>query len=400
MKPMNGCALFGAYRALAWVRDAVIVQHSVVGCNWGTLAMAQSRLYDIRQASTVIYEDDVIYGGCGLVTQALREIDALYPDCSTAFVISGCVPNMIGDDVQAAVAEYTGRKQIVCVSAPGYAGSESKGMERALLQLASLCRPCERTTAPSINIFGVTAADPYALNDLQILRGLLASKIKINCAVQDCCAAELARLPAAHLNIVFGGGVQLAQKLQQDYGTPYVELAYPYGVQGMLDFLQILERELTVDLAAVRNNIIEESKALVRKTAVLLPALYGLPAALAGSGAQLEGMRRFVQRELGMEPVICVDADREEQNALARQLAYSDAVLLFGSSLEKALAEKYQLPLVRYAYPVFDEYILGRQGLLGVQGTALLLEKIINGALQQNYKSEGLFSGLRRELGR
>lgn len=399
MKPMNGCALFGAYRALAGVRDAVIVQHSVVGCNWGTLAMAQSRLYDIRQASTVIYEDDVIYGGCGLVTQALREIDALYPDCSMAFIISGCVPNMIGDDVQAAAAEYTGTKQIVCVSAPGYAGSEGKGMERALLQLASLCRPCERTAAPSINILGVTAADPYALNDLEILRELLATKIKINCAVQNCCAAELARLPAAHLNIVFGG-VQLAQKLQRDYGTPYVELPYPYGVQGMLDFLQILERELPVDLAAVRTNIIEESKTLVRKAAALLPALYGLPAALTGSGAQLEGMRCFVQRELGMEPVICVDADREEQNVLARQLADSDAVLLLGSSLEKALAEKYKLPLVRYAYPVFDEYILGRQGLLGVQGTALLLEKIINGALQQNYKSEGLFSGLRRELSR
>lgn len=400
MKPMNGCALFGAYRALAGIRDAVIVQHSVVGCNWGTLAMAQSRLYDIRQASTVIYENDVISGGEGLAAQALQELDALYPDCGAVFIISGCVPNMIGDDVQAAAAAYAGNKRVLYIDAPGYAGGESKGMEQALLRLASFCRPCAQTAAPSVNLLGVTAADPYAVNDVQILKEILGDKLLINCALQDCCTADIERLPAAHLNIVFGGGLQLAQRLRQDYGVPYVEWPYPYGVQGMLDFLHNLERELQVDLADARANIMEESKALVRKAAVLLPAFYGLPVAIAGSGARLEGLRRFVQRELGMEPVICVDADKEEQNALARQLADSDAVLLFGSSLEKELAAKYDMPLVRYAYPVFDEFVLGRQGLVGVQGTALLLEKIINAALRQDYKREGLFSRLRRELAR
>lgn len=31
MKPLSSCALFGAARALAGVRDALVLQHSVVG---------------------------------------------------------------------------------------------------------------------------------------------------------------------------------------------------------------------------------------------------------------------------------------------------------------------------------------------------------------------------------
>lgn len=36
MKPLSSCALFGAVRALAGIKDALILQHSVVGCQWGS----------------------------------------------------------------------------------------------------------------------------------------------------------------------------------------------------------------------------------------------------------------------------------------------------------------------------------------------------------------------------
>ena len=38
MKPMSGCALIGAARALSGIRDGAVLQHSVVGCHWGSLA--------------------------------------------------------------------------------------------------------------------------------------------------------------------------------------------------------------------------------------------------------------------------------------------------------------------------------------------------------------------------
>ena len=39
MKPLSSCALFGAVRALGGIKDALILQHSVVGCQWGSLKM-------------------------------------------------------------------------------------------------------------------------------------------------------------------------------------------------------------------------------------------------------------------------------------------------------------------------------------------------------------------------
>ena len=55
MKPLSSCALFGAVRALAGIKDALILQHSVVGCQWGSLTFRYAgKTYDVRQAADVI----------------------------------------------------------------------------------------------------------------------------------------------------------------------------------------------------------------------------------------------------------------------------------------------------------------------------------------------------------
>lgn len=100
MKVLSSCALFGATRALSGIKDALVMQHSVVGCQWGTLSFRyRNHPYGICQASTVIYDDDIIRGGERQLRNALKEAVKLYKNCKMIFVISGCVPNMIGDDV-------------------------------------------------------------------------------------------------------------------------------------------------------------------------------------------------------------------------------------------------------------------------------------------------------------
>ena len=50
-------------RALAGIKDALILQHSVVGCQWGSLTFRYAgKPYDVRQASDVIYDEDVVNG--------------------------------------------------------------------------------------------------------------------------------------------------------------------------------------------------------------------------------------------------------------------------------------------------------------------------------------------------
>lgn len=84
-----------------------------------------------------------------------------------------------------------------------------------------------------------------------------------------------------------------------------------------------------------------------------------MPAALLASGPRADGLRRFLEQELGME-VVCF-AHREELSDLDdfyRELRGSEAALLFGSSFEQDGADELEIPLIRVDYPVFDEVCL------------------------------------------
>ncbi|OUO34104.1 hypothetical protein [Flavonifractor sp. An306] len=39
MKPASGCRLFGAYQALGGIQDGIVLLHSVVGCNFGSMSL-------------------------------------------------------------------------------------------------------------------------------------------------------------------------------------------------------------------------------------------------------------------------------------------------------------------------------------------------------------------------
>lgn len=58
--------------------------------------------------------------------------------------------------------------------------------------------------------------DPYADNDLAELKKFLGSKVRVNCALQDCSLRDIAAMPQAELNICFGYGELLAQKMQEN----------------------------------------------------------------------------------------------------------------------------------------------------------------------------------------
>ena len=399
MKPLSSCALFGAVRALSGIRDALILQHSVVGCQWGSLAFRYAgKPYNVRQASSVIYNEDVVNGGEKVLRKALQEAEQFFPQCGAVFVVSGCVPNMIGDDVEGVLASCESRQRLLSVKAPGYVGSIDSGVEAAYLSLLPLLqKPVQRLSA-SINILGVMNDDCYADNDLMELKKFLGSKVTVNCTLQDCSLAELAALPQAQLNICFGYGEALAKKMQERFGVPYIKCAYPYGVAGMQGFLRQLEQELAVDFTVELAELEAAAQRLAYRCADYLTNLYQLPVAVAADKAHLAGMQNFLTDELGMRVVLAEDTAGFTLDAMEQAVKDKKPVLLCGSSFLRAVAEERQLPLLRFVYPLFDQICLTDNTLLGARGAAFIIEQLVNGALQQNYKPDGLYSGLREGI--
>lgn len=398
MKALTSCALFGATRVFAGISDALVLQHSVAGCNYGTLSFRYpSRMGNVRQASTIVYEENVIRGGAEILAKGLREADELYDNIKTVFVISGCVPNMIGDDVEGVIANNPISKQVVHVNAPGYGGTMEDGAEAALLTLASLVKPFEKSKKPSVNIFGIFPDDPEAMGDILNIAEVFGNKVAINFNTCSSSMSDVESLSVAHLNVCLNSGEDLAKALHRKFGTEYICCDYPYGINGMVEFLSLVGHKLGVDFTDEIEKLNSQGIELARRAVDYLENIYQLPAMLVVDKVRFSGLKRFLSEELGMYIGFAKTNDQTDVNEVKQELEKSVPALICASSFVGDLAREYSIPLIRITYPVIDEVSINYTGFLGARGTANFIEKIINASLQMEYKKNSLFPEIRKE---
>ena len=228
-----------------------------------------------------------------------------------------------------------------------------------------------------MNILGIGADDPRCASDLEALEELFGGKARICTAFSKTDLAGVRRAPGADLNLVFGYGVELAKDMEKRFGIPYVCLDYPYGLTGARQLWKVLETRFGLNFdaeeAAFQARTAEGAKGIYS----YLQALYGLPAAVVGSGARAAGLARFLSAELGMEIEVC--AKREALQDIEEtydEVRRSEAAFLFGSSFEQELADELEIPLLRFDFPVFDRICLTKRPYIGAEGTLCLLEDL------------------------
>lgn len=395
MKPSLGCKLLGAQQALTGIHDAVVLLHSVVGCSFGSMAFhfAACHMTDVRQTCTVISDSDVVFSGEDSVHRALENIAQLYAPAAV-FLVTGCVSDIIQDNIQSVSSDFQARSGIptLPVEAAGYRGDLTDGFEEALAALAQEMEPQPPAAVPTVNLIGFGADDPRLHADLAALRALLADKVQLGTVFADCTMADIRRAPGASLNLVFGRGVQLAQEMERRFGTPYACLDYPCGLTGAKALWHCLEQHFGLDFTAEAEAFAQQTGQRAASAFGYLQALYGIPAAVIATGARARGLRAFLSRELGMEvEVICQREDTRDTEALWDQVRQSEAAVLFGSSFEQELADEMGLPLVRCDYPVFDRVCLTDRPFIGPEGTLCLIEDILNEAMHAKTRKGALY---------
>ena len=97
----------------------------------------------------------------------------------------------------------------------------------------------------------------------------------------------------------------------------------PMALRGVKEVYSALGRHLEVEYQTECQEIERSAAEGASKVYPYLQALYGMPAAVIGSGGRADGMRRFLEQELGME-VVCFCRreelrDLEDFFMLARQ---------------------------------------------------------------------------------
>ena len=385
MKTAYGCKLFGAHQALAGIKDAVILFHSVVGCNYGTMLfhLSPCNQTDVRQTSTIINDSDIVFGGEASLLRALNNVRELYAPAAV-FVVTGCVSDMIQDDVRSVSRDFereTGLRTIV-VEAAGYRGGVSDGFEGALSCLFDEIRPpvgAKEAGAPVVNLIGPGADDRRVSDDAAAIEALLGGKARVGCCFADCTLEEVRASASADLNIVFGRGERFARRMRERFGVPFETLDFPYGYTGALALWDALSARFGLDFEEEKERYKAFIRTRLQSVYTFMETLYGIPVAVVGEGSRARGLARFLAQEIGMEAeVVAAREEIADMDDCFRRLRESEAAILFGSSFEQEIADEMGVPLVRFDYPVFDRFCLTNRPYAGPLGEICLIEDMFN----------------------
>lgn len=422
--PRYSCALGGAYTSVLSIYGAVPILHSGAGCGLGQLFgqhYAGGQNTGGPQGTTsspcsCLVEEHVVFGG----EQKLRDliqstIEIMAGDLFV--VLSGCVPSLIGDDVDAVVQEFKDKASIIHVKSAGFTGNSYHGYHLffdAVIDQLLTELPKEKGT---VNLWGIVPSQhPFWKGNLLTIKGLLEKiGIKANIIFSDRNGLEaLKKIPAAEYNLVFSpwAGVPIAEKLKQKFGTPFeVFPSVPFGPKDSSEFLSRAGELLGVSKSLV-DAVIEEEEFYAYRfieyagdlICVLLPhVFYGV---VADSGTAI-GLIRYGSNELGWNPEVVIVTDeppeenREEiikhlteglESAIKPEIYFeTDAhiirLILKKHSLQLLLAsslEKYnprgEAIYLSVSFPIYDRLILDRTYAGYRGGLALIEDLAVNNA--------------------
>jgi nitrogenase molybdenum-iron protein beta chain len=417
--PKYSCALGGAYGTVLGVYGLVPLLHSGLGCGLGQLF---GQLYAGGQnaggpfggtstPTTGLVEEHVIFGGEEKLRKLIKSsIEVMKGDAFA--LISGCIPALIGDDVEAVIREFENEAPIIHINAPGFNGDSYEGYElffEAVIDQILTPLPKEKGL---VNILGIVPHQHiFWKNELYVIKKLLENiGLKVNIIFTEPEGFEkLKELPAAEYNLVLStwNGHRAAKKLEKKFGTPFITFpSVPIGPKQTSKFLRKVAEKLEVPDKVVEQYIKEKELRTYRfieysGDMLLIVYTHSYFAVVADSNSAI-GITNFLVNELGLLPDIIEISDNPPEeyrqdiiNALTKELQIATMPeivfepdsyvsrenlrdrpfqLLFASSLESptALSELDALS-VTVAFPAYDRVILD-DSYAGYHGGLRLIE--------------------------
>jgi nitrogenase molybdenum-iron protein beta chain len=376
-----------------------------------------------------ITENEVVFGGGDRLAEQIQNTLKLI-DAQLFVVATGCMTEMIGDDTEGIVGEFSaGGAPVLAISTPSFRGDSYVGYEILLdgifNQYLKPASPKEKDPA-LVNLFGVVPAyDPFFRGDLdEIARLLRGLGISVNTFfTPDQTFDNILSAPKAGLNIVLSPvwGVQFAKRFQERHGTPYWITNLPVGPEATDAFLLQAAEKTGIRANTARELIKKENEIYYgyfeRGTDVFVDSDFKFYSVIVANSSYAIPLTRYAERELGWVGLDTYVTDQlpDEQKEILQSAFRSEdlrASLLFetdtsqisksivkrrpenrgqryfetytplfilGSSLEKRTATERGAQQLTVSFPAFNRMIVDR-GYAGYRGGLHLFEDIV-GAL-------------------
>ena len=289
------------------VRDAVLIQHSPIGCAVSQtiynsiyrngLAMRNLPVENLKIVSTNLLEKDMVFGGIEKLKQTLDDVIERY-NPKAVFIGTSCSTGIIGDDIDSVAAEYTEqhRLPVVPLHCEGFRSKHwSTGFDSTQHGiLRDIVRKNPKKQEDLVNVINLWGSDVFT----PMLKEL---NLRVNYVIDMATVEDLAQMSEAAATVGFCNTLSsyLAQGLEQNFGVPELKAPQPYGIAGTDAWLRGLAK-LTHREEPAERYIKKEHARIKPLIAALKFKLKGKKGYVATGSAYSHGLIA-VMRELGIE---------------------------------------------------------------------------------------------------
>ena len=255
------CSMPGVWRALSFVRGALVVFHSPRPCAHIAHGMDVSSFHRLTAAGTSVRlspvplltsglgENEAIFGGEDCLRECIRFAAEKYHP-QAVFIANSCVSGVIGDDTKAIAAEMEEELglPVMAVSAHGFLDGEYYAgyldTSRALVD--RFMQPAARRDGTVVLLGDCGGTHGEYAKELRRLLSLL--NLRVTGQFPSYLALdELQAVPEAELVILLGRRMddekqaqlaELAEHMRERFGTPYLADVYAVGAEETIRWLR------------------------------------------------------------------------------------------------------------------------------------------------------------------
>ena len=248
------CSMPGVWRALSFVRGALVVFHSPRPCAHIAHGMDMSSFHRLTAAGTSVRlssvplltsglgENEAIFGGEDRLRECIRfGAEKYHPQA--VFIANSCVSGVIGDDTKAIAEEMEAELGIpvMAVSAHGFLDGEYYAgyLDAARALVDRFMQPAERKAGTVALLGDCGGMHGEYVKELRRLLALL--DLKVTAQFPSYLALdEMQAVPEAELIILLGRRMDdekqaqlaaLAEHMHERFGTPYLADVYAVGAE-------------------------------------------------------------------------------------------------------------------------------------------------------------------------
>ena len=412
------CAL-SAMQSVQAITRAIPVLHAGPGCaqklssSSGNSGYFSPNIYPC----TSLNEKDVVFGGANklrsTIENSLKIIDAdLY------VVITGCIPEIVGDNTEEIVDEFRdAEKPVIYASTAGFKGNNYKGHEQIVdAIITQMLEPSEEKISGLVNIWAdVPYQNEFWLGNFRELEKLLTNIgltpnviFGYNRGVEN-----INKIPKAQFNLLISPWVGLTnmKKMEKRLGIPYLHYpTLPIGAFETSKFLREVADFADIDKEKVEKYIeekelyyyyyIERFADLFLETRVMSKQF-----TVVGDAHYTLGITKFLVNDLGLFPAKQFVVDdtpkpyRENIKSCFADLNYGIKAevefetdgykihkeieehdyhgypLILGSYWEKEISEKTNGHFLNVSWPVNERLVMNSY-YVGYDGGLKLIEDI------------------------